>query len=200
MRYKLEKHRFKIKKSIIKNLSFILIALIVSCTVPNTDAIENEMLDDRIRHLLSCFIVSNDILDIEKNDIFVICNKFDSSELIMVVLSDMKGEICSSNDYDDLEIYYFNYKGFRVFFIDNNCNVNYFSTMNINKSKLSEFCNAEFIACTYNGPYWELKIIDEVVVDFQFKYCSPNNEVIEEIKKIRIPQMSHVPVLQRTSE
>jgi len=88
----------------------------------------------------------------------------------------------ASGVYKDT-IYSCNYKGFKVLVFDNN---NLIIEKNKNKNVFVPPSSTDHIPISYNGIFWELKIKEQELIDFSYKFCEPDTEVFYRLKSIPI--------------
>jgi hypothetical protein len=133
-------------------------------------------------HLIELFINDNEDLDPSQNVIILNIEDIGANEFIISIMSEM---------IENVPFNFINYKEaicsgynqqFRIFVVGNSQRVLKGECIEYILSK--NMYSSEYAPISYNGALWILKIQDSKILDFSYKFCKPDNNLIEQLKLI----------------
>lgn len=161
----------------------IVILLVFSCNNSKKEK-ETMIFEPHIRQYLDIYLNDNNKINSRNNVIILKCSALGENEYILDILSEMP--VNMNYSYTELtdSIYVYNFKSFKVFIIDDNHKL---LKGNYNDMELLKEHSNSDIPISYNGPFWNIKIKNDTIVDFTYQFCKPDTVVLEQLKSIAIP-------------
>lgn len=165
-----------------KKSKLILIILLLSGCSYFKNETSSTILKPYIEKYLTVFIEENEIINSDKHFIRIDIRVLNDDEYIVGIGTNMCENIYFYDDYNDT-IYSYNYKGFKVLVFDSN---NMIIEKHKDKNVFVPPSSKDHIPISYNGIFWELRIIEQELIDFSYQFCEPDTEVFDRLKSIPI--------------
>lgn len=167
----------------LNKLYLLIIVLIAGCTSFKSEKIELEF-KPYVKQYLDLFLENNKDLNPEGYSIQIDYRNIGEDEYYLDIMSEMpvNDKLNFIDSKNPFCIGYYN--EYMVFVLDSNNNV--IENECDRSNPFDEINPDEVIPIAYDGPVWSIKIRNKKIVDFSYKFCTPDSALIEQLKSIPI--------------
>ncbi|MBP6871379.1 MAG: hypothetical protein KBC43_05180 [Bacteroidales bacterium] len=163
-----------------KIFQFLVLLGIIACS-PSKDKI---VFEPYIENIIDIYLIDNEDLNPSNYDIILTIEDVGENEFILYIMSEMSENIPFNFTNHKENIYSGHYQQFRTFIVGNNQRVL------IRECNEYEFfkkdTSLENVPISYNGALWTIKIQNHIISDFSYKFCKPEDSLIEQLKSIQV--------------
>ncbi|MDD5695406.1 MAG: hypothetical protein PHD61_08910 [Bacteroidales bacterium] len=163
-----------------KILKFFIFLGILACS-SSKDKI---MFEPYVEQIIDLFLIDNVELDPSEKSIVLSIEDVGENEFILFIMSEMTANIPFVFSNYKETVCSGHYQQFMIFIVG--------SSQRVLKGECNEYklsinkASSENGPISYDGALWELKIQDSKIFDFSYKFCRPNNNLIEQLKSIQV--------------